>query len=113
MTYWSSTWGSKSVDREFESQNFPLEVFHPRRCMFLDSLWAGDSLRSVELGLFVGPPGETAWYEEACSVPVACLLAGKGGKPCTMELGNHVARPHRVTGACPSQSTQMCRLASL
>ena len=55
MAYWSSTRDSKSVDREFESQSFPLEVFHPRRYMFLDFLRAGDSLRLVELGLFVGP----------------------------------------------------------
>ena len=54
MAYWYSTWDSKSVNREVESQNFPLEVFHPRRYMFSDFLWAGDSLPLDELGLFVG-----------------------------------------------------------
>ena len=71
MTYWSSTWGSKSVDREFESQNFPLEVFHPRRYMFLDFLWAGDSLRLVELGLFVGPSRRDNLERGNLRVPLA------------------------------------------
>ena len=42
--------------------------------MFLDFLCSGDSLR-----LWVRA-GETTWYEEACSVPLAGLPI-KGGSP--------------------------------
>ena len=74
MAYWFSTRDSKSVDCEFESQSFPLEVFHPRRYKFLGSLRAGDSLRlrvtdNVRKSEALMPKGTLGWVGLRVVIP--------------------------------------------
>ena len=72
VTEWSSTRDPKSDDCGFESHNSPLQVLTAGGSISSwDFLWAGDSLRLVELGLFVGPSRRDNLERGNLRVPLA------------------------------------------
>ena len=104
MTEVSNTRDPKSDDCGFESQNSPLQVLTVGGSW--DFLWAGDSLRLVELGLFVDPSRRDNLERGNLRVPLARGVltheALEEGSPALGSLVISWRGRIGVTGACPS-----------